>query len=301
MDIKKSSGIRGKKNQERIDISQINEDFVIDFPLTPTQKKIIEIIYFMRALKTSHIVEILGLGSYSYVTNQLMILHLNRFIMREFPLRDRIQKGTKEAYYQLDECGAIYISGAFDIPLKDIKWKRRDNLIKIEKLEHTFMVSKVRACLEKEARQKGHKIIQCMGDRHIHTMFTYENQKYEFRPDMYVKYSDGKFKYEFLFEIDMGTMSITATSPKTSSFDRKVPYYEYFKMSEQSKYMYEGFPRVIVITQSTDRAKKLAAAVKVQQKSKVEFYFTTFMFWEENCLGAVLIDSDGQYGRQLLD
>ncbi len=296
MEIKKSCGIKGKRTQERIDSSEIDEAFVVKFPFTDLQRKIIEVVYYMRAIKTSQLMDIIGTSSYAYMCKQLLKLYLNGFIDRRFPKTEDNQKGSNEAFYMLDEAGAIYISGALDIPLKDVKWKLRDNLIKPEKLEHTFAICSVRAMLEKEARLLKHKVIHCLGDRHIHTSFEYEGERYEFRPDMYIKYSDGKYRYEFLFEIDMGTMSIVGNSVKTNSVDRKVPYYEYFKLSEIYKHFYEVFPRVIVITTSTDRAARLAKAIKAKQKTKVEFLFTTFDLWRENSvLKPIFIDVDGNF------
>lgn len=296
MEIKKSCGIKGKRTQERIDPKLVNEEFVVRFPFNDMQRKIIEVVYYMRAVKTSQIKDILGASSYAYLCKQLLKLYLNGFIDRRFPRTEENQRGSNEAYYMLDEGGAIYISGALDIPLKSVKWKLRDNLIKTEKLEHTFAISEVRAILEKEARLLNHKVLHCVGDKHLHTTFTYEGQRYEFRPDMYVKYSDGKYRYEFLFEIDMGTMSVVGNSPKTNSVDRKVIFYEYYKLSELYKHTYEVFPRVIVITTSTDRARRLANATKEKQKTKVEFLFTTFDLWRENSIQKpIFIDVDGNF------
>ena len=300
MDIQKSAGIKGKKNQQRIEIERINEDFVVDFPLSPFQKQAIEIIYSMRAVKTSQLVDITGYN-YKYVTGQMLELHLNRFIYREFPPRDRKKKGTDEAYYLLDDAGAIYVSGAYEIQMKDVRWRKRDNLVKSDKLEHTFRVADVRAMIEKEAREQGHKVLKCIGDRHLEISFTFENERYEFRPDMYLKYSDGKYEYDFLFEVDLGTMNYTGISPKTQAFDRKVPVYEYYKLSEEYKRTFDSYPKILVITTTTDRAKKLREAVREKQKARpevrVEFLFTSMSLWKEMCTGSIFIDTsdDAKY------
>ncbi|EOC99627.1 hypothetical protein [Caldisalinibacter kiritimatiensis] len=89
--MKKPAGIKGKRRQERIDQKEVNVDFVVNFPLTTFQQKAIELVYFMRAVKTSQIIDILGYSE-RYVRKQLLTLHLNRFLHRKFPSKEKKSK-----------------------------------------------------------------------------------------------------------------------------------------------------------------------------------------------------------------
>lgn len=292
--IQKPAGIKGKRRQERIDPKEINVDFVVNFPLTTFQKKAIELVYFMRAVKTSQIIDILGYSE-RYARRELLTLHLNRFLHRKFPAKKRNQKGTNEGYFLLDDAGAIFISGYYELPMKEVKWNKRDNLIKPDKLQHTFKICDVRASIEKDARKKGHKIINCVSDRHLYFPFKYEENNFVLRPDMYFDYITDKKQYSYFVEVDLGTMAMTANSFKTNSFDNKVYYYESFKLSEAYKEYLDVFPRILVITVTTERAEKLAQAVRKKQKTKIEFLFTSFTLWNEYPTGPIFLKTNGEH------
>ncbi|MDT8718250.1 replication-relaxation family protein [Clostridium sp. 19966] len=294
MKIQEPSGVKGKRNQERIAQEDINEEFVIEFPLTQFQKKAIEVIYSMRAVGLRQLAEITGY-TLSHVRPQMLQLHLNRFVYRRFPTKDTTEPGSKEAFFLLDEAGAIYVSGAYEIASKEVRWNKRDNLVKYETLNHTLRVSETRAKLEIECRDKKHKIVNCWSDRHLYFNYTFEEKKNYIKPDMYFIYETEDTRYNYFVEVDMGTEAIRGFSKKSNSFDLKVPSYEHFKLSGDYKINFERFPRVLVLTNSTARAKKLLEAVKEKQKTKVEFLFTTFDFWDENCTGKIFLKTDGSY------
>lgn len=291
MDIKQPTGIRGKRNQERIDIEQINDNFVVEFKLSVFQRKAIEIIYAMRAVKMSQLVDITGY-SYKYITKQMLLLHINRFVERTFIPTKKDQKGTNESYFLLDEAGAIYIAGTYEIPMKEVRWIRRDNLIKYEKLNHTLQISDIRASIELEARKKDMIVTNCVSDRHLYLDYKFEDRNYVLRPDMYFRVVNNIEKYHYFVEVDLGTVAITGHSPKTTAFEDKVEYYEAYKLSGAYKDYYNAFPRVLVITTTTDRAKKLMEAVRNRQKTQVEFLFTTLALWKEHTLGPIFIKTD---------
>lgn len=299
LNIQDSAGIKGKRNQERIENEIINEDFVINFPLTTFQRTAMEVIYAMRAVTTSQLVEITGY-SLVHVRKQMLMLHLNRFVYRQFPTKDLTQPGSKEAYYLLDEAGAIYISGAYGINMKELKWNKRDNLVKYDTLNHTFRVSETRAKIETEARLKGHRIINCWSDRHLYFKFNFEQNQYYIRPDLYFIYEDEEHQYNYFVEVDMGTENVRAFSKKTISFDAKVPVYENFKLSGEYKKYIEVFPRILVLTTTANRAKLLCQAVREKQKTKAEFLFSTFALWDENSTGPIFMKTDGSHSNMFL-
>lgn len=296
MQIQQSVGIKGKRNQPRIEPSEIDDDFVESFPLSYFQKMALNIIYFMRAVTLNQLAEISG-HSHEYVRKEMLKLHLNGFVLRKFPpRRDLTMKGSEKSFFLLDRAGAIYISGCFDIPIKEVKWEIRDNLIDFEKLKHTLQISQVRARLEVEARSKAHKIVNCMCDRHLYFNFNFDERSFYIRPDLYFVYNDGKSEYSYFCEIDRGTVAVTGLSPKTNTFTNKVPVYEALRVSREYKKYFDVFPRILVFTTTTNRAKNMMEAVrnvqKVNGQSKAEFLFTTFDLWEDNPLGKIFKKSD---------
>ncbi len=288
--------MRGQRNVERIDVKLINDDFVVDFPLTEFQKIAIEIIYNMRTVKLSQLKDMTGY-SYQYITSYMLKLHVNRFVERMFPLKTRDQKGTEEAYFMLDQAGAIFISGFYELPMKEVIWNRRDNLIKYDKLNHAFEISAARAAVERSARERGDKIINCVCDRHLFLKFKYEDNEFSVRPDMYFTYVENNRHFNYFVEIDLGTMAVTGNSFKTEAFDNKVAYYDAYKFSGEYRNKFNVFPRVLVITTTTDRAEKLLEAVRVKQKSGVEFLFTTLDLWADNTLNKIFIKAKDANGN----
>lgn len=280
--------MKGQRNVERVDVKTINDDFVVDFPLSTFQRKAIEVIYNMRTVKISQLIDITGY-SYRYVTKNMAILHINRFVERLFPMKERDQKGTDEAYFMLDQAGAVFISGFYELAMKEVLWNRRDNLIKYDKLNHAFQISGARAAVERKAREKGDKIINCVCDRHLFFKFKYEEKDFIIRPDMNFTYVNNSKHYNYFVEIDLGTMAMTSNSFKTDSFDDKVAYYDAYKLSGSYKDKFNVFPRVLVITTTTDRAAKLLEAVRLKQKSGIEFLFTTLNMWEESTFEEIFI------------
>lgn len=293
--IKSSIGIKGKRKQERLDAGSVDEEFVVNFPLSLFQRKAIETIYQMRVATTSQIQKITGY-SYDYICNQLLKLHLNRFLIRKFPNKNIGQPGSCEGYFMLDTAGAIYISGIMDVPVKDVKWSIRDNLIAYEKLNHALKITELRSALEKEIREKKTedlKFLECWSDRHLAIKFSYEEKPYYLRPDIFISIEKAGAQYSFLAEVDRGTMAMSRFSSKTNAFEDKVPVYEYLKLSEAFKDISDIFPKILVFTTTADRAQKLMNVVRKKQKTKAEFLFTSFDFFEENPLGKIFIKTDG--------
>lgn len=293
MEIVKSAGIRGKRNQDRIDPKEINDEFVVNFPLSPFQKKALSIIYHMRAVTTSQLLRMTG-NNYDYAVEKMLQLHLNGFVLRKFPRREIGQGGSNEAYYLLDKAGAIFIAGSQGVGLKDVKWELRDNLIDFDKLTHTLQISEVRAILEQESKKNNHIIESCLSDRHLFMNFSYEEKSYYLRPDMFLIYNDKFNLHTYLCEIDMGTMAVNGFSHKTSSFVDKIPAYEALRLSGQYKKYFDVYPRILVFTTTKNRALQMAEAVNERLQTKAEFLFTTFDFFKDNALGKIFKKANGE-------
>ena len=286
--------VRGKRNQERIDPDTIDERFILNFNFTTFQKEVIKLIYEMRILNNTQISIILDRNE-QYVRNQLLILYKNGFLHRAHKTVE-YGKGSGETYWMLDRGGAFFIAGAYGISMKSLKWNIRDNLIKFDKLAHSLKISEIRATLEKAAKAKGHQITNCLCDRHLFFEFISDGKNHVIRPDMYFVYSDGNKIYQYFFEIDMGTMAINGPLYRTSNVISKVPKYENFKLTGAWKEHFEVYPRVVFLTTTKSRAALMAESVKEKQNTKLDFLFTTFEFFEKDCLGEELniyLKSDG--------
>ncbi|WP_027633416.1 replication-relaxation family protein [Clostridium hydrogeniformans] len=275
--------IKGKRNQKRVDSKEITDRFILDFKFTTVQEEAIKLIYEMRILSTSQISDILD-RSIKYVRNQLLDLYKNGFLYRSFNT-EGVGQGSKEAYWMLDRGGALFIAGAYGISVKKLNWDIRDNLIKFEKLAHSMKISDVRTALEKAAHKSGHKINTCLCDRHLYYEFINGEDKYILRPDLFLTYNDGNKIYQYFFEIDMGTMTITGPRNRTSVVISKIPKYESFMSSREWEKYFDVYPRIIFLTTTKSRALYMAEAVKNIQKTNLEILFSTFEVFEKDPLG----------------
>lgn len=280
-----------KNKQQLVDLKDINERFILEFKFTPIQKEAIKLVYEMRILSTSQLTQILN-KNIKYVRDQLLILYKNKFLYRM--TNSVIGEGTKESYWMLDVAGALFIAGAYGIKVKQLNWDIRDNLIKFEKLSHALKISEIRTILEVNAREKGHKIESCFCDRHLYYEFNQEDKNCVLRPDMFLIYNDGSKIYQYFFEIDMGTMTITGPRNRTSVVISKIPKYENFKSSGGWKEYFDVYPRIVFLTTTKSRALYMADSIKKTQTTNQEVLISTFNFFEQDPLGDIFkVVNDG--------
>lgn len=274
-----------KKIQSRVDPKNIDERFILDFKLTSFHQEVLKLIYEMRVLSTNHIAAIKGLTA-EYVRKQLAVLYKNGFVYRRYE-QQGIGEGRKETYWMLERGGALFIAGSYGISIKRLNWDIRSNLINFEKLTHSLKISEIRAIIEAAARSKGHKIESCFCDRHLNYEFKSNDIKYTLKPDLYFIYNDGKKRYQYFFEIDMGTMTINGPQSRSSVFTSKIPRYEQFRQGSEWKNYFDVYPRVIFLTNTKSRALFMAQSVKEVQETNLEFLVSTFEYFEENPLGEI--------------
>lgn len=274
-----------EKIEDRIDPQSIDERFILNFRLNSFEQKVIKLIYEMRLLSTSQIVDITNLNR-KYVREHLLRLYKNGFLYRRYKSLN-VGENTKEVYWMLDRGGALFLAGAYGMSIKTLNWSLRDNLIAFEKLEHSLKISDVRTTLELAARERNHKIENCLCDRHLYFEFKYEDRKGILRPDLFFTYNDGEKLYQYFFEIDMGTMAINGPKTRTSNIVSKVPKYEGYLISKAWEENFEVFPRVIFLTTHKKRAIYMMDAVKENQQTKLEFLFSTFDFFKLDPLGSI--------------
>ena len=263
-------GERGKRKIDRLDPQLISDRFIKDFEYLPIHRKVIELVYKMRAIRTSQITRITGYNA-NYVRRELHNLYYNRFLDRTYPYEQKViendNKGSVQGIYFIDEAGRIALSGFLNMDLREIKWRPVENLIKYDYLKHALECSEILAKVHEECRRAGYTVLDYACEKHLWKKFSYQGTQYEFCPDMYMRIMKDKYAYSFFVENDEATMDVR-------SFLAKVPKYDNFKLSGGYEEEYDIYPRVLVITTSRERALTLAREVGKKQKSKVEFLFT---------------------------
>lgn len=274
-----------KKSKERIDPMTIDERFILNFKFSSFQREVIKLIYEMRVLSTSQIAVIRGITA-EYVRKQLAVLYMNGFVYKRLE-QQNIGEGRKETFWMLDRGGALFIAGSYGMSVKRLNWDIRSNLINFENLSHSLKISEVRTSLEAAARSKGHKIESCFCDRHLNYEFKNNDVKYSLKPDLYFIYNDGQKKYQYFFEIDMGTMAINGPQSRSSVFTSKIPRYETFRRVNEWKNYFDVYPRVIFLTNTKSRALYMAQSVREVKETNLEFLVSTFDFFNENPLGYI--------------
>lgn len=262
--------MKGQRKVDRVDEKQINIQYINSTITLEIQKKIIETTYLLRFVRSDQIAKVTGYDLI-YIRKILNFLYKHRFIDRIFPyeevLYEKKRQGSAKGVYMLDEAGKILVSGMYDIPLSEVKWRPEENLIKYEKRKHTLECSEIIARIHEECRNAGYKVIEFSGEKHLWMQYSYQDSTYEFEPDVYFKIQTDKHKCSFFVENDEATMSIP-------SFLAKIPKYENYRLSGQYVSRYEVFPRVLVLTPTKQRALSLATEVSKRQKTKVDFLFT---------------------------
>lgn len=273
-----------ERKVERVDPATIDEKYILSMSFSTFQKEAIKLVYEMRILSLTQISKILNVTS-KYASMQLAQLYKAGFLYKAMKEDLEFGKGTKEYYWMLDRGGAMFIAGAYDVPMKQINWDLRDNLIAFDKLKHSMKITEVRVQITEFARSRGHKIESAICDRHLYYEFKKDDKDITVRPDLLISYNDGTNIYQFFFEIDMGTMAVNGPAYRTSNVTSKIPKYEGFKSSGAWKEYFDVFPRVIFLTTTKNRALFMAESIKKAQETNQEFLISTFEFFEKNAEG----------------
>lgn len=272
---------KGQRIRDRIDASQIDDNFVVDFYLSEVDIMAIQLVYDMKAITANDIALTSG-NTIKHIRDRLLKLYENRFLDRKFPVSE-MGKGSKQGIYFLDEAGRIFVSGYNNVELKDVKWKKRENLLHGAQMDHTLGIAHTRAVLSSHARKGKDKIIEFKGDRDTRVNFKYNAQPYEFAPDGFFTYQKGIDLYDCFIEYDRATMTVEA-------FVKKVEKYEAYYKSKEFLKMYEVYPVILVIAPSMIRASNMCQKVRLEQKERdIQFYFTSIDEFEKDPFGKIWI------------
>lgn len=281
------SGKKGSRIRERADPKLIDENYVVESRITETGRKIIDLVYEMRAVKTKDIITIMGAGQ-RYIQKVLQDLYEKRFLDRRFP-QAYLGEGSSQAIYFLDEAGKIFVAGSRRMDIKQVKWRKRENLIYGPELQHTLGIAGVRATITEAARKRGGEIKDFRGDTSTRITFNYEAQEIIFEADAFLTYKEEKTLFDYFLEFDRGTMTI-------QNFTDKIKHYEAFYLSGEYKNMYEAYPVIMVITTSMARGRHMVEEVKKRRTEKdIIYLFTSLEDFEKDTFGKIYItDNSGQ-------
>lgn len=279
---------------KKMDAQDVTERFILNFKFKACEREILKTIYEIRIISTDDLTDILG-RERSYVQTSLSRLYTNGFLYRIKLTKDQGAASNGAVYWMLDRGGALFIAGAYGLTLKTINWNVRNNMIKFEKLAHAIKIGECVAWLNKAARSVGHEVESSYCDLHLRYEFTAEDEKKYVVPDLYLTYRDDKGnRYQYFFEIDMGTMPITGARSKTNVVVNKVPKYEMFFKSKEFKENFEVRPRIVFLTTNKTRAGSILEGIKNIRSTKLEFLITTFDIFKGNplikCLKSTNID-----------
>lgn len=289
-----------KRDERIVRPEEVTDRFIVEYKFTTCQRQAIKLIYEMRIMSTSGIAKVLDKNE-EFVRAELVKLYRNGFLHRILS-NDSIGSAGYSSYWMLDRGGALYIAGAYQVSVKKINWDIRSNLIAYEKLSHAIKISEVMTQLAIAAREKGHKVEDAYCDRHLYYEFTTaDNKKASIYPDLAINYNSGSRLYQFFFEIDRGTMSISGPKNRTSVVINKVPKYEQFCLSKEWKNYFEVFPRIIFLTNTRSRAKKMLEAIDSTRESKLEFLVSTFEAFEMDTLGNILLTTNQEDATNLFE
>ncbi|MFT8349208.1 replication-relaxation family protein [Clostridium saccharoperbutylacetonicum] len=288
-----------KRDERIIKPEDVTERFIMEYKFTICQREAIKLIYQMRIMSTTNIAKVFDKNE-EFVRNELVKLYRNGFLHRILS-NDNGSVGYS-AYWMLDRGGALYIAGAYQVSLKKINWDVRSNLIAYEKLSHAIKISDVMTQLTIAAREKGHSVEDAYCDRHLYYKFTTaDNKKSAIYPDLAINYNDGTKLYQFFFEIDRGTMAIMGPKNKNSVVINKVPRYEEFCLSQEWKNYFEVFPRIVFLTNTKSRAKKMLEAIQSTRESKLEFLVSTFEAFEMGTLEEIFLSTNKEKAINLFE
>lgn len=279
--------IKGKRRLERADIKGDPYEFVFKSGINKNANyaKIIEFIYDVRVASTSQIQGYLNVSS-SGVRKYLQFLYENSFLYRIFP---NVEKGSSEGYYFLDSMGAFYLAAVNEVAKRDFPWSQKENLIGIDKLQHTLGITQVRVALE---RAKEIEVTKFYGEKRTgRREFSDLNDRYVINPDAEINIrfqEDSKtFARVILLEYDRGTEEVFKIREK---LDKYIKYYE----SSEFEQSYDKSPALVVLSGGELSERRFTAAIEERkneiQEKKIPLYFTNYSEFLANPAGDIFMN-----------
>lgn len=276
--------IKGKRRRGRAEIKGDPYEFIFKSGINQNDNyaKIIELIFDVRVASTSQIKEYLGLSS-TAVRKYLQYLYENNFLYRIFP---KVEKGSSEGYYFLDSMGAFYLAAVNEVAKRDFPWSQKENLIGIDKLQHTLGITQVRIALEQSEEIE---VTKFYGEKRTgRREFTDMNDRYVINPDAEINIRfqvDGKkFARVLLLEYDRGTEELFKIREK---LDKYIKYYG----SSEFKQCYDNYPALVILSDGETSERRFTAAIEERkielQEKKISVYFSSYGDFLTNPAGEI--------------
>jgi hypothetical protein len=251
----------GKYNRERVSSKEVSSMFVSEYIMNSISHKIVMVVYSMTAMNVLQLAKVLKVEP-STIRNATRKLYDNRFLDRRFELVE-YGNGSGKAIYFLDEAGKIYVSGILGIKVNEVRWKKSENLLHSNNLNHTLGLCDIRAALSE-------KIYEWQSGKELGWFeFKIEKEDFVFAPDAFVSIEEGDFLFNYFIEYDR-TM-------RSKEFVKKIKNYEAYKRS--GNYHEDGFstyPRVLVITTSERKVRYISELIETKMKEDIKYYLVSF-------------------------
>lgn len=252
--------------------------------LTDRDKEIIEAVYQYRVLRQDQ-VQALFFGSQAAAQRRLAHLYHHGFLERQFLL---VKGGmmNSQILYLLDRRGEelLRAEGGLD----DLQWKRSDNQVGQEFLEHTLAINQFRVNVTLACRQLGYELLLWHSESQLkqdYDRVTVRNPRGRNRevpivPDSYFALQTPRGRTHFFLELDRGKMT-------TKRFQSKIEgYLAYYQTGAYQERYGARSLRVLTVALGEKRLENLKSVTE-QAGGKTWFWFGVLsQLTPENVLSA---------------
>lgn len=290
--------------------------------ITERDLHIIRHVFRYRLLNSKQIATLTE-GSHQNLLRRLKLLYNNRYLDRPISQIDYYRAGgSHPIVYALGNHGADLLRTKFGIPRQEINWTAKNRSVKRHFIQHTLSVSEIlvrleSACrngdvefLEKEkalrnltntstARKKLGWNVSVPFDKETFSIGVIPDYLFGLHP------KNGTDTVYFFLEVDKGTMPVTRKNLKQTSMYRKlIAYYETWKQRLHASLFGLKRFRVLIVTNSKERANHIISANKLLNDGKGSgiFLFASMSDVDscEDILNIPFIDGRGDSNPSLL-
>lgn len=260
--------------------------------LTERDRMIVRCVFRHRFLRSWQIAALVG-GSKQAVLRRLQLLYHHGYLERPRAQIEYYQTGGSCALvYGLADRGAEMLRSSESTPSRALEWSAKNRTVKHLFLEHALLVSDVMIALELACRRQGGVRLLNSDELPLPAITRSRLEPFRWRVNLNSKtrlgvVPDNVFALEFdgqtpdrnraylFLEADRGTMPITRKGLHHSSFHRKLLAYEATWLQELHRKHF-GFHRfrVLTVTTSIDRLKRLVEACRQLDRGQGLFLFT---------------------------
>lgn len=265
------------------------------FRMTLRDITIILAVYAYRALTSSQIETLLFRpdGGQSHPTKTSRARHrLKMLFQHGYLFRDeqptKLKDGRKPLVYFIDKLSIPLLAEELGIPVEEINWKRRENNVTWQFLDHLLATNDVRIAIELAAADNGLLVNQWLDDKTLRSremktsveIWSPQGRltRVSIIPDGYCRLADGDDRIHLFLEADRGTRTNESRNYRSRDFARKIRgYLAYYSSGHyQEKYTAE-LMTILTVTVSQKRMVNMKKVVeRIDVGNGDHFWFTTF-------------------------